>query len=73
MSPRRVATATTSASGAYQVSIATPGDYLVVALPPEVEPEVDPAFAARYAAIAVRVTLAQGEIRTLALTVSRPR
>ena len=73
MSPLRVATTAASASGTYQVSIPLPGDYLVVAVPPDVVPEVDPDFVARFASAAVRVSIAAGETRTQALTVRRPR
>jgi len=73
MSPRRVATAATSSDGAYQVRLELPGDYMVVAVPPEVAPDVDREFVARFAASAVRVSIASGETRTQALTVSRPR
>lgn len=73
MSPRRVATTTASDTGAYQMAIPLPGDYLVVAMPPDVAPEVDPEFAARYASSAVRVSFAPGDTRTQPLTTRRPR
>jgi protocatechuate 3,4-dioxygenase beta subunit len=73
MSPRRTAMATTSASGAYQLRVLLPGDYLVVAVPPEIAPEIDAAFVKRFAAGATRVTLAPGESRTQVLTRSRVR
>ena len=73
MSPRRLATAPTSATGAYQLRIGLPGEYLLVAIPPEIPPEVDPEFIARFASTATRVTIAAGETKTHALTVSRVR
>jgi hypothetical protein len=73
MSPRRLATATTSATGAYQLRIGIPGEYLVVAVPPDVLPEVVPEFIARVASSATRVSIAAGEARALPLTVSRVR
>ena len=38
MSPQRVRVTPTSASGSYQMEIPLPGDYLVVAVPPEDNP-----------------------------------
>ncbi len=73
MSPRRVVTATASDSGVYQLRIGIPGDYLVVAIPPEIAPDVDPEFIARFAASATRVSIASGESKTQPLTVSRVR
>jgi hypothetical protein len=73
MPPGRVATAATSATGEYQLRIPLPGDYLVVAVPPEIAPDVDPEFVARFAAAAVRVSFADGDARSQSLTVSRPR
>jgi hypothetical protein len=71
MSPRRVASAATSASGAYQLRIGSPGEYLLVAVPPEVASDVDPEFIARFAGSATRVSIAAGETKSQALTVSR--
>jgi hypothetical protein len=73
MSPRRLAFGPTSATGAYQLRVGLPGEYLLVAIPPEIPPEVDPEFIARFAATATRVTIAAGETKTQALTVSRVR
>jgi hypothetical protein len=72
MSPRRVATTSTS-TGVYQLTIPLPGSYLVVAVPPDVNPEIDPDFATRFAAGAVRVSIAAGETKTVPLTIRRPR
>jgi carboxypeptidase family protein len=73
MSSRRLAASPASATGAYQLRVPLPGDYLVVAVPPDVAPEVDRDFVTRFAPSAVRVSLASGETKTQALTVSRPR
>ena len=73
MSSRRLATAPTSATGAYQLRVGLPGEYLLVAIPPDVAPEVTPEFIARFATTATRVTLAAGDTKTQALTVSRVR
>lgn len=72
MSPRRVAMTSTS-TGAYQLTIPLPGNYLVVAVPPDVDPEVDPDFVARFAPGAIRVSIAAGETKTQPLTIRRPR
>lgn len=71
MSPRRLATATVSATGAYQLRFSAPGDYLVVAIPPEIAPDIDPEFIARFAPSGTRVSIAAGEAKTLPLVVSR--
>jgi hypothetical protein len=73
MSPRRTATAVTSSTGAYQLKVPLPGDYIVVAISPEIAPEIDAEFAKRVSAAGVRVTLAAGESKTQALTVARVR
>ncbi len=73
MSPRRVSSSPTSASGTYQLRLGIPGDYFVVAIPPEVAPDVDPEFIARFSASATRVSIAAGESKTQSLTVSRVR
>jgi hypothetical protein len=73
MSPRRTVTAATSATGAYQLKVPLPGDYLVVAIPPEIAPEIDAEFVKRVSAGGVRVTLAAGDSKTQALTVAKVR
>ncbi|HXT70607.1 MAG TPA: carboxypeptidase-like regulatory domain-containing protein [Vicinamibacterales bacterium] len=73
MTTRRLAIAPTSTAGAYQLRIGIPGDYLVVAVPSEIAPDVDPEFIARFAGAATRVTIAAGETKSQALTVSRVR
>jgi len=73
MSPRRVVAAATTTTGSYQMRIPLPGDYLVVAVPPDVAPEVDPDFLRRITPDGVRVSLSLGDARTQALAVSRVR
>lgn len=73
MSPRRVTSGSTSASGTYQIRVPLPGDYIVVAVPPDVSPDVDLDFVKRFASRGVRVTLASGESKAQALTVSGSR
>lgn len=73
MSPRRMATAVTSSTGAYQLKVPLPGEYLVVAIPPEIAPSTDADFLKRVSGAGIRVTLAAGESKTQALTVARVR
>ena len=74
MSPRRTAVAVTSPTGgAYQLRVPLPGEYLVVAIPPDIAPEIDGEFAKRFSAAGVRVSLAAGDAKTQALTVARVR
>ena len=73
MSAQRVTTAGPSASGAYDLRVRFPGDYLVVAIPPDIAPDIDPAFIKRWASSGVRVSLAFGDAKTQALTIARPR
>ena len=73
MSPRRTATAVTSANGAYQLKVPLPGEYFVVAIPPDVAPDIDAEFVKRFSAGAVRVSLAAGDSKTQSLTVARVR
>jgi hypothetical protein len=68
-----MATAGVSASGEFQLRIASPGDYLVVAIPPEIEPEIDAQFIARYAPFAEKVSLKLGDTRTLSLSLARAK
>jgi hypothetical protein len=72
MSTRHVAMTFTS-TGTYQLTIPLPGDYLVVAVPPDVNPEIDPDFVTRFGPGAVRVSIAAGEAKTQPLTVRRSR
>ena len=69
-SQRRTATAVTSPTGAYQLKVPLPGEYFVVAIPPDVSPDIDADFAKRFSAGAVRVSFAAGDSKTQPLTVS---
>jgi len=73
MSPRRTATAYVPATGTYLLQIPLPGDYVVAALPPEVEASMEPDFLKRIAAQGVRVSLAVGESKTQVLTIEGAR
>lgn len=71
MSSRRVATSVVSTSGTYRLSVPLPGEYLLVAVPADVDAEVTIAFAKRFAALATRVSVALGESRSQDLTIAR--
>lgn len=73
MSSRRLASASTSAGGTYRLTVQLPGDYLIVAVPPDVDPEVTPDFVKRFAASATRVSIAPGESKAQDLTLARIR
>lgn len=71
MSLRRTATAVTSPTGAYQLKVPLPGEYFVVAIPPDVAPDIDGEFAKRFSVGAARVSFAVGDSKTQSLTVAR--
>ena len=73
MSPLRALSVPTSATGAYQLQVALPGEYLLVAIPPEILPDVDAEFVRRFGSSAVRISIAAGDTKTQALTLVRPR
>jgi hypothetical protein len=73
MSPLRTATFDVPASGAYRLPITVPGDYVIVALPPELTISMEPEFLKRATPSGVRVTIAAGESKTQPLTISRIR
>jgi len=73
MSPLRSLSVPTSPTGAYQLQVLLPGDYMLVAIPPEVAPDVDAEFVKRFGASAVRISFAAGETKTQALTLVKPR
>jgi protocatechuate 3,4-dioxygenase beta subunit len=69
-----------NALGEFQIVAALPGDYLIVAVPSDVEPTtvvspstLDLDFVAEYSALGQRVTLALGDSKTINLTVRRPQ
>jgi hypothetical protein len=71
MSARRTASAPTAASGAFSLRVALPGDYVAVAIPPDLAPDIDREFITRVLPSAVRVSLRPGESKTLSLTMAR--
>jgi hypothetical protein len=73
MSPIRALSVPTSPTGAYQLQVLLPGDYMLVAIPPEVAPDVDADFVKRFGASAIRISFAAGDTKTQALTLVRPR
>lgn len=73
MSPRRMTSAVVSATGAFTTGVALPGDYMAIAVPPDVAPDVDRAFLKRFASAATRVTLRPGDSKSVTLTLARVR
>jgi hypothetical protein len=73
MSAMRVATVATSPDGAYRLDVPVPGEYLVVAVPPEVNPVVDRDFITRWAASGVKLSFVPGDAKTQALTMGRAK
>jgi hypothetical protein len=70
---RRAATANTSSTGTFQMRVLLPGDYLVAALPQDIAVEQTPQFYAAVARVATRVSIGEGEKRSLSIAVSRLR
>lgn len=73
MSAMRVAAVATGPDGAYRLDVPLPGDYVLVAVPPEVDPVVDPEFISRFGSSGVRLAFAPGDAKTQALTLGRAR
>jgi protocatechuate 3,4-dioxygenase beta subunit len=71
MSVRRMASAPVSAGGTFSLRVPLPGDYVAVAVPPEIAPDLDREFVKRVLPSAVRVSLAAGESKTLSLTLAK--
>jgi hypothetical protein len=71
MSARRTASAQVSAGGAFSLRVLLPGDYVVVAVPPEIAPDLDRELIKRVLPSAARVSLLAGESKTLSLTLAR--
>ena len=69
-SPRRTATTNAPASGAYQLQVLLPGEYVVVALPPEVITSLEPEFLKRAVVHGVGISVVPGENKTLSLTIA---
>ena len=59
--------------GSYRLQLPFAGDYLVVALPPEVEPALDDRFFQTWLPRATRVSVVEGQPASLTLTMSRSR
>ena len=72
---RGTCTVTTSArqNGSYTVRLPPPGDYIVVALLNESTPDGDAAYYASLARLGTRLSVAEGDKKSLPLTASRVR
>jgi hypothetical protein len=80
MAVQRTHVVPVGADGSYQMSVSLPGDYVIVAAPPDVQPQtttspitVDADFAVAYAPLGTRVTIALGDSKTQPLTIRRAR
>jgi hypothetical protein len=74
MAARRTRTATVSRSGVATLTAMTPGEYFAIAVPEEAAFDIrNPASIEMLARQATRITVAEGEARTQALTVSTVR
>jgi hypothetical protein len=71
MVPGRTATTRSDGAGAFSVRLFLPGDYFVIALPPDVAPDIDAASLAAWSRQASRVKVVAGAPTTVALTVMR--
>jgi len=71
MSARRTTSTAISSSGAFSVRVALPGEYVAVAIPPAIAPDLDRELIKRLLPSAVRVSLLAGESKTLSLTLAR--
>ncbi len=72
-SPRRTVTTFARQNGSYSVRLPPAGEYLVVALLNESAPDGDAAFYASIARLATRLSVAEGDRKSLPLTASRVR
>ena len=74
MSPRRSRTMGTSTTGDFRLPGLPPGEYLVLAVAPELAIDLqDAQFVAAAARVATRVTLGEGEKKSVSLTVTQIR
>jgi hypothetical protein len=73
LSPRRTASTVVSKNGTFTLRLSLPGDYFVAALGADTAPDQDPQFFAALAKFATRITIAEGDKRSLPLTVGRIR
>jgi hypothetical protein len=71
MSARRTASAPVSAGGTFTLRVPLPGEYLAVAVPPEIAPDIDRELIKGVLSSAVRVSLLAGESKTMSLTLAR--
>lgn len=71
-----------ASDGSFQMTVALPGEYIIVAAPADVQPQAtlhpipittDPEFAMAYAPLGTRMSIALGESKTQALTIRRAR
>ena len=69
--PGRTATTRTDRVGAFSVRLGVPGEYFVIALPPDVAPDLDATALAAWSRQASRVTVAPGASAKVDLTVTR--
>jgi hypothetical protein len=80
MAVQRTKVVQIAADGSFKMTIDLPGDYVIVAAPPDIHPQttispitVDADFAMAYAPLGTRVTIALGDTRTQSLTIRRAR
>jgi hypothetical protein len=71
MVPGRTATTRPDGAGNFSVHLGLPGEYFVVALPPDVAPDIDAASLAAWSRQASRVTVVAGVRANVVLTVVR--
>lgn len=80
MAVQRTKVVQIAVDGSFQMTVDLPGDYVIVAAPPDVHPQttvspitVDADFAVAYAPLGTRVTIALGDSKTQPLTIRRAR
>ena len=73
MSTMRFTSVATDPDGSYRLEVPFAGDYIVVAIPPEINPVVDREFIARWGASGVKLAFAAGETKTQTLTLGRAK
>jgi hypothetical protein len=73
MFPRRAATTTMAKTGAFQMRVPVPGDYVLVAIGQDAVAELRPELYAALARVGTRVTIVEGEKKSLSLSLSQLR